>query len=645
LFEISLELQNARGTGVALRQANVSFPRRVVMPSRTRLFLSCLSLFVLTGCSDRGTSGGRVLEARGQGPVPEWTTRRIWNGPDVDVQGSVSPDGKFLSISDWRDGQDGSLAVRDLSTGDIRTLVKATGGMVQFAFADGSLISPDGARVAYAWEDRNTSSLRVVPIAGGEPRTLYENPEARYVQALAWSPDGSQILMEINMLDRTNRLGMIAYPSGNVRILKSFDWRTLQAAAFSPDGRFIVYGIAPDTSRPQRDLYLLNADGSREITISDHAADDRLLGWPRGGNAVWFLSDRGGSPAVWSVDVVDGRVQGSPALVKADLWRTVNGLGFDRAGSMYYAVSPTSRQVYVTTLDPSATQLLIPPAPAAEGMDMQNNADWSPDGKMLAYASRPMATRNRIMIRTMQSGEVRELTPSMRYIQGVLWAPDGQSLYARGQDEQGRYGAYRIDARTGTILAAYRRPDFGGFNTMTIAPDGSALYYSGRLEGSNKDESAILRHDLKTDRERVLRTFKGNGGGPSVSPDGRQLAFTVNEATPDEPASIWVMDADGTNARSVYRLPKGTASPPYRGPVIWTEDARHLLFVMTGGGGGTSLWRVSTAGGDATNIAVDLPSIRAFRLHPDGKRLAFDAGDPSFEVWVMVRRVNTTSAR
>ena len=518
------------------------------MHSRTRLLLSLLSLFVLIGCSDRGASPSGVLEARAQGSLPELAARRLWHGPGVDAQGSVSPDGRLLSFSDWREGQGGNLAVREMATGDVRILAKATAGMTEWAMTHESLIAPDGKQVAYVWEDPVGSSLRIVPMAGGQPRTLYSNAEARYVDLLAWSPDGAQILVEINMLDRTNRLALIAAESGAARILKSFDWRPVQAAAFSPDGRFIVYGFAPDLKDRQRDVFLLSVDGSKEIPIVSHAADDRVLGWPRGGQAVWFLSDRSGSPGVWSIDVVDGRVQGQAKLIRPDLWRIVDGLGFDQAGSLYYAVSPTSRQVYTTALESSTARLLVPPTPVAEGVDTQHGADWSPDGKMLAYASRSQGAQNSVIIRTMQSGDVRELTPSMRYIQSVAWFPDGQSLFARGQDEEGRYGAYRIDARTGATLSAHRRPNLGGFTSVTVAPDGSAIYYSGRVEGGKSGESSIIRRDLRTDQERPLHSFRGNGGGPSVSPDGRHVAFSLSEPGPDEPASIWIVGADGTES-------------------------------------------------------------------------------------------------
>src|SRR4030043_1683596 len=42
--------------------------------------------------------------------------RRVWSG--ADVTGKVSPDGRFLSFTDW--GSGGNVAIRDLATGESR---------------------------------------------------------------------------------------------------------------------------------------------------------------------------------------------------------------------------------------------------------------------------------------------------------------------------------------------------------------------------------------------------------------------------------------------------------------------------------------------------------------------------------------------
>src|SRR5437868_165198 len=40
-------------------------------------------------------------------------TRQVWTGPSVDVYGSVSPDGRFISFTDWNTGD---LALHDLGS-------------------------------------------------------------------------------------------------------------------------------------------------------------------------------------------------------------------------------------------------------------------------------------------------------------------------------------------------------------------------------------------------------------------------------------------------------------------------------------------------------------------------------------------------
>src|SRR5688572_21191200 len=46
-------------------------------------------------------------------------TRQVWTGPNVDTYGSVSPDGRVLSFTDWSTGD---LALHDVTTGRDRRL-------------------------------------------------------------------------------------------------------------------------------------------------------------------------------------------------------------------------------------------------------------------------------------------------------------------------------------------------------------------------------------------------------------------------------------------------------------------------------------------------------------------------------------------
>jgi len=63
--------------------------------------------------------------------------RRLWAGPDVDVSGAPSPDGRYLSYVDWNTWR---LSVRDVATGESRPL---TDPDQAGAFPEYSIFSPD----------------------------------------------------------------------------------------------------------------------------------------------------------------------------------------------------------------------------------------------------------------------------------------------------------------------------------------------------------------------------------------------------------------------------------------------------------------------------------------------------------------------
>ena len=87
---------------------------------------------------------------------------------------------------------------------------------------------------------------------------------------------------------------------------------------FSPDGKFIAYDVQRRRDSPNRDIYLLSADGSRESLGVDHPSNDRSPVWTPDGQSILFLSNRTGKTGYWTVSVDQGKPRGAPRLVKAD---------------------------------------------------------------------------------------------------------------------------------------------------------------------------------------------------------------------------------------------------------------------------------------------------------------------------------------
>ncbi len=143
---------------------------------------------------------------------PEIAVRRV---PTTDTWGAPSPDGRYLSFTDWVTP---ALAVRDLTTGEYRNLTSEgtwVGPHEQWA-DDYSIWSPDSKQVAYTWYHKDRYQLRIVGLDGSEPRVLYpnENKELDWLQAYEWSRDGKSILalFRPHYLRRRVRFRPLLYP-------------------------------------------------------------------------------------------------------------------------------------------------------------------------------------------------------------------------------------------------------------------------------------------------------------------------------------------------------------------------------------------------------------------------------------------------
>jgi Tol biopolymer transport system component len=556
--------------------------------------------------------------------------RRVWGGPDVDLGGSVSPDGRYLTFIDWSTG---NVAAREIATGEVRLLTD-DGSWEPYESAMGSLtISPDGKRVVYHWYRQGQPiyyELRIVGMDGTGHQVLYANESVEYFGAAAWSPDGEQIVTVQSIDDGPNEMLLISVADGLTRTLKQFESGWPWAFSFSPDGRFIAYDFQTENNSEIRDIIVLSLDDGREMPLVQHPADDFLLGWAPDGKHVLFASDRTGTVGAWIQPVADGQAAGDPKLVKPDLWR-VWPLGFTRDGAFFYGVNMTARDVYIASVDPRTGAVLAPPAsvnPTHLAWDYR--PAWSPDGRYLAYLSGFGAriytafTRMAYSIRSVETGETRKLLPDLNSFGRCLWWVDGHSLLVPGRDRNDRTGLFKVDVQTGEAepLPAFWDVDIA--RLIDPSPDGKRIFFSRRVNG----KSRIIVMDLETGRETALYD-EGWEIGPSLSPDGRHLAFVVKAK---DTHRLLVMPAAGGEPREVHQYGNEGGTT---GNVAWSRDGRSLFFPVEADDGQHQLWRAFVAGGPPQKLDITMETLRGLRVHPDGRRIAFDSGSGGAEVWVM----------
>ncbi len=363
------------------------------------------------------------------------------------------------------------------------------------------------------------------------------------------------------------------------------------------------------------------------------------MGWSPDGTRLLFRSDRTGSWGLWAQPFADGVSQGGPELLKSDIGRSVS-LGVTTSGALYLYKRISTRDLTIARVDLAAGKLLGPPVGFPQGfVEGAQNATWSPDGKYLAYLV--TCDDGCLAIRSVATGAVRRLAPTMTNVGGPSWSPDGRSILASGRDAMGREGMFRFDVQSGeaspVILGDGLQALLRGWS-----PDGTKVYF-GRIDG-------VVERDLASGSERMVHLEAGGLRLAQLSPDGRYVFGIAGFDPSTQSASLLVVPVAGGPPRELFRVSATVGFTP--GPFAWTPDSSAMLAIKNIGSS-RELWLVPVAGGAQRKLDID-PDIwlegrtggrdSGFSLSPDGRSIAFQTGRAAAEVWALENFLPSTSA-
>jgi eukaryotic-like serine/threonine-protein kinase len=174
------------------------------------------------------------------------------------------------------------------------------------------------------------------------------------------------------------------------------------------------------------------------------------------------------------------------------------------------------------------------------------------------------------------------------------WSPDGQTVsFTRRVGGRGEVASLYLIPALGGVE---RRLDVTGSNPATWSADGKWLYFSTPV--SPQKDAIFIESSLGGEKRRLTDPPPGFSDlFPSLSPDGRQIAFVRQQDVYS--GDLYVCDLrDGQSAGPARRLTsdsRTTLSP------AWTGDGREIVYVAgvggAGGGGLTAIYRVPSSGG------------------------------------------------
>ena len=563
-----------------------------------------------------------VVAASARGFYPGLTPqKRAVKTPPAMSEGAPSPDGRFRPYSQI---DTGNLAVYEFATGESRVLTHSA-DVDNGNFASGSVMSADGGRIAYSWEDSSCecTQLRVIDTDGRGERVLYGGRGAAEIVPREWSSDGQWILGARRRSPDDAEAVLVSANDGALRAL-SRPAHAFGRISLSPDGRYVAYDQAESSSGPDRGIYLSAISGDTETPVVTGPTFDSDPMWTLDGSGLVFVSRRTGGPGLWLQRIKDGVPDGRPRLLDREMGPFAP-LTLTKSGSLFYSHGTGLMDVYTAPIDPATGELVGEPAnPATHVQGSNIAADWSPDGETLAFASWRTARRNILVLHSMRTGLERELELDV-VANGVHWSPDGRSIAVGGPDRRGVRALRLIDPESGKI----------GF---TVPVDGNASAMAWDLDGQHvylvRDLDRITRSEVSTGKEETLyRPLPDSTMGRlAVSPDGRWIAFTC-ASRPAKSQRLSVIPSGGGPARDLVEVPGGML-----GVGAWTRDGRRILFTQTTADENHKhqgeLWSVPFEGGPPRRLGLAMRALRDVRVSPDGTRIAFTSGYPESDLWV-----------
>lgn len=474
------------------------------------------------------------------------------------ILGEVSPDGTRLLVYSSPDSLEHDLWITGTSGHPAHHLGRALW----------AAWSPDGKQVVFS---ANGGNLFTIPSDGGTAHLLAHlsglvgNNGA--LDGLAWSPEGRRIRFDVTPDYRNWTIWEISPDGSNLRRVLP-DWDKFHKACcghWTPDGEFFLFQLL-DKSNPvgaPNQLWALDErrKGLRSPIREPIQLTNNMVWWgypipSRDGGKIFTKAttysgelDRldkqtnqlrpylGGTSAEYVAFSRDGKYVAYVSYPDGILWRcNRDGTGqIQLSGPPMHpadvAWSPDGRQIvfesrvpngdsapsgrtaiFVVSSEGGTPTLLIP-----EDNASQSNANWSPDGKAIVYATGDLRYLRDLSLRTarthifdLSSHKITTLPPGPKACYSPRLSPDGRYISFLAAPDPS--DPVIFDLQTQRYSTLHGLPPFGVLDWNSWSHDSKSIYL--RLWGGPNGASGIYRLPVnggKPERVVDLTGFRQTG--------------------------------------------------------------------------------------------------------------------------------------
>jgi Tol biopolymer transport system component len=574
--------------------------------------------------------------------------------PAIDETHALSPDGTKVAYVAWSPGVEGIGALM------VRDLVSGTDRQVKEGMPLAPVWSPDGKSIAYAlWSQQQSpegkgpasprQEIRIVSLDRGTDRGTGASGEPE-----DWSRDGRSILyMQAEGARAT--LNLLPVAGGQPRTVLDADRNELvdrrlvgpgtasTNARLSPDGRFVTFARR---NKQAFDVYLLPVEGGEPVPVTDHPADDRNPIWTPDGKILLFRSNRSlGQEGLWAQSIAEGKPSGEPYLVKGEIGRT-RLLSLSNDGRLLFASASGAERIYSVALDATTRQPAAPPVQLTRDGTGGTSPVWSPDGRRIAYVSRADPAREPVLrVLSADGGDDREVVRVHGTFNDPLaWALDNEHVYVMERNPDTGPGIYSISTSTGERKPVLLDQKLAGH--LSCSPDGRQLAFVRLVE-----RPQIFLADADGKNVRQLTFDEATSAFyPTWSPDGKQIAFYRYVRSGGARMGLVILTLDGGALTEVVGGSRGSSEVFNFWEPSWSPDGTHIVWAapgptnrpwgLPGAGPAPVLWLSKVQNGKAELFRVGLGASETVSCFspswsPDGTKMLFSAETGTFRLLLM----------
>jgi serine/threonine protein kinase len=399
-----------------------------------------------------------------------------------------------------------------------------------------------------------------------------------------------------------------------------------ESPTWSPDGKMVAFS---SNRSGNYEIYVRRIEGGQEVNVTNDPGQDLQPDFSPDGNWIAFVSTRSSRTGMIRVGGGAG-ASTEYRILGGDIW-VVPALGgqarlLARDGNVPAWHPSANKIIYVSGLEDHRALMEVSAdgtAPRALLPDSSSNWEitrvrYSPSGRWITFET----SERQIFLLSASGGSPRELLNGASHV----WDPSGQRIYYCIREPSGgtRLRSIGIDENTGQLRG---EPHTAGLLTgmlkdLAMSHDGSHLAAS-EMEGSLNLTRLPLNAggDAPAGPEELLSRGQVYEHMPSVSPNGRSIAYISNRLGDDE---LWINHIL-TKHSDRLELPGhefiGVASPH------WFPDGRRLAVLRTSPDRKTSIWSVAADGSNAERLPISsfVSTGEGFPVAPDGRTVVYSA--------------------